>query len=100
MKYLCLGYQRDHAWEAMSDQEQAALRTVRTAATLHFRQGQPAIAEGSAAEPHDQLANVQVLEATDLNHLIALLSRLPWARAGGRVEIRVVEGDVQLEIMR
>jgi hypothetical protein len=98
MKYLCLGYRRDDAWDAMSDPDRAAVRTVRTAAAVQFRNGQPAIAECSAApEPHDQLANVQTLEAEDLNHLIALLSRLDWARASERVEIRPVEGNVQPE---
>ena len=97
MKYLCLGYRRDGAWDAMSDRDRAALRTARTAAALHFRNGQPAVAECPAAEANDQLSNVQVLEAADLNHLIALLSRLAWARESERVEIRSIEDNVRPE---
>jgi len=35
-----------------------------------------------------------VLEATDLNHAIALLSQLPCMRVGGSLEIRAINEDL------
>ena len=118
MKYLCLGYHEEKAWEAMSDSERKALleenfayeRILRkngnwldgkalrgpdAATTLRFENGQASITDGPFAETKEQLGGVMVLEAQDLNHAIQLMSQLPCMRAGGSLEIRPINEEIK-----
>ena len=114
MKYLCLGYHEDATWRAMSDEQRqslvaensayqdllkrnghyldgSALQECRTAATLRFDQGgKVSVTDGPFAETKEQLGGVMLLEATDLNHAIRLMSQLPCMRVGGSLEIRPI----------
>jgi hypothetical protein len=117
MKYLCLGYHQDQIWESMSQSERKAileetaayedllrknghyvdgkaLQGAATATTLRFEKGTMSITDGPFAETKEQLGGVMVLEATDLNHAIALMSQLPCMRLGGCLEIRPINEDV------
>ena len=117
MKYLCMGYHPDAAWDAMSaDQRKAlldetfaygeqlrrsghclddvALQPPRTAATLRFDNGKVSITDGPFAETKEQLGGVMVLEARDLNHAIQLMSRIPCMRLGGSLEIRPINEEI------
>src|SRR5512139_2552788 len=110
MKYICLGYFDEKRWEALSETEQnalmdecfayddvlrrdghfaggEALQSPRNAATLRWTNGNVSITDGPYAETKEQLGGILVLEATDLNHAIQLMSKHPGVR-GGPFEIR------------
>ena len=116
MKYLCLGY-HDETWAAMSEAERKAvldetlayenvlrknghyidskaLNDARSAATLRFEKGSVMVTDGPFAETKEQLGGVLVLEATDLNHAIQLMSQVPCMRLGGAVEIRAINEGI------
>src|SRR5262249_33372941 len=105
MKYVCLGYIEDGKWERMSaDQRKAmmeecfayddqlragghflggeALGSPRNAATLRFDGGKVTITDGPYAETKEQLGGILLLEAKDLNHAIALMSKHPGVGLG------------------
>ena len=105
MKYICLGYFDEKKWEAMSEREQhafmderfdyddvlrkkshfvggEALQSSRNAVTLRWKNGKVSITDGPYAETKQQLGGFGVLEATDLNHAIQLISKHPGVKAG------------------
>jgi hypothetical protein len=112
MKYTCLGYMEEKKWEMMSDSERntmldecfayddalrksghfaggEALQSPRNAATLRWEGGKVSITDGPYAETKEQLGGILVLEATDLNHAIQLMSKHPGVK-GGPFEIRPI----------
>jgi hypothetical protein len=114
MKYICLGYVEEKKWDALSESErntfvedcmaysemlrnrghviaEETLQSVRTATTLRLQNGRVSIADGPYAETEEQLGEILVLEATDLNHAIQLMSRHPGFRLGGCFEVRPAE---------
>ncbi len=117
MKYICLGYMSDDVWEKMSEKDRAnfvdecisyddelrkngnfidgeALQSVRTATTVRSRNGKVTVTDGPFAETKEQLGGIMVLEATDLNHAIQLMSRHPSVRMGGTWEIRPADEQI------
>ena len=117
MKYLCLGYHDEQAWAAMPRQERDALleetfayqellregghylrgdalQSAQNAATLRFKSGEVLLTDGPFAETKEQLGGLMMLEASDLNQAIALMSKLPCMRIGGSVEIRPVNREL------
>lgn len=111
MKYICLGYMEESRWDTMSEQERntfvdecfaydeqlqknghmiggEALQSVRTATTLRYQNGRPAITDGPFAETKEQLGGIMILEARDLDQAIQLISRHPSIRMGGSFEVR------------
>ena len=110
MKYVFLVYQeealvdvlgecRQHAiaGEACDYREQLrqsghllaspALQPIQSATTVRVRFGEAAIADGSVAETKDELRQVWLIEARDLNEAIRLAARMPEARLGS-IEVR------------
>jgi hypothetical protein len=57
------------------------------ATTLRFQNGKVSVTDGPYAETKEQLGGILILEATDLNHAIQLMSKHPGVR-GGPFEIR------------
>lgn len=118
MKYICLGYIEEGVWEKMSESEQKefmnncfayddvlrkkgafvggeALQSSRTATTLKYRDGKVAVTDGPYAETKEQLGGIMILEATDLNHAIELMSKHPsLPLGGGSWEIRPADEQV------
>ena len=113
MKYVCLGYYDEKKWETMSEGERnafidqcfayddvlrkngnfaggEALQSARTAATLRWVNGKVSVTDGPFAEAKEQLGGILVLEASDLNHAIELMSKHPGVKAGP-FEIRPAE---------
>ena len=111
MKYICLGYIDEHMWDRMSESEQKtfidkclvydtelrksghfvggeALQSVRTATTIRQKSGKVSVTDGPFAETKEQLGGIMILEASDLNHAIALMSKHPSVGMGGTWEIR------------
>ena len=97
MKYLCLGYLGDVAWEAMSQRQRESLRRSRAPATLRFIGERLLVLEGPLAHATERLDGALLLEASDLNDAIRLASQLAWLRAGGCVEIRPIEDVLEPE---
>ena len=113
MKYVCLGYYDEKQWGTITESEQnammdecfayddglrkrghfaggEALQSARNATTLRWQNGKVSITDGPYAETKEQLGGILVLEATDLNHAIQLMSKHPGLKAGP-FEIRPVE---------
>jgi len=105
MKYICLGYMNEEASEKMSESELntfmdecftyddelrknghfaggEALQGARNATTLRWRSGKVSVTDGPFAETKEQIGGIMILEATDLNHAIRLLSKHPSLRLG------------------
>ena len=105
MKYICLGYMNEEVWETLSESERQTfmdecfgyddelrqnghyaggegLQEARNAATLKWRSGKVSMTDGPFAESKEQIGGIMILEATDLNHAIRLLSKHPSLRLG------------------
>ncbi len=112
MRYLCLIYENEAAWEALSPAESdaimseyfqftedirkngkylagEALQPTATATTIRVRNGKISTTDGPFAETKEQLGGFYLIEAVDLNDAIQLASRIPSARMGS-IEIRPV----------
>jgi hypothetical protein len=113
MKYICLGYFDEKKWETMSENERnaimdecfayddilrknghfaggEALESPRNATTLGWRNGQVSITDGPYTETKEQLGGILILEATDLNHAVQLMSKHPAVKYGNVFDIRTV----------
>ncbi|MBT1711846.1 hypothetical protein KK062_26630 [Fulvivirgaceae bacterium PWU5] len=105
MKYICLGYMNEEVWETLSENERntfmdecfsydkelrenghfaggEGLQEARNAATLRWRSGKVSVTDGPFAESKEQIGGIMILEATDLNHAVRLLSKHPSLRLG------------------
>ncbi|QVL30729.1 hypothetical protein KIH39_17965 [Telmatocola sphagniphila] len=105
MKYVCLGFY-DEARFAQIPPEEAqkmiedcfayddelrrgghflggeALDSARNAVTLRSKGGQVEVTDGPYVETKETLGGILLLEARDLNHAIALMSRHPGVKMG------------------
>lgn len=120
MKYICLGYLEEKKWDALSESEQEAfikecfayddvlrrngyfvggeaLQSARNAATLRWQNGNVSVTDGPFAETKEQLGGILVLEATDLNHAIQLMSKHPGVRLGS-FEVRPADEEINARI--
>jgi hypothetical protein len=112
MRYLCLIYENETAWEALPPAESEAimneyfqftddirkngkyvageaLQPTASATTVRVRNGKVSTTDGPFAETKEQLGGFYLIEATDLNDAIQVASRIPSARLGS-IEIRPV----------
>lgn len=110
MKFICLGYADPEKFGQMSESELAAaqdeclsyddelrwaghfiggeaLQPPANAVTLRGSAGKVVITDGPFAETKEYLGGILLLEARDLNHAIALMSKHPGVRFGS-FEIR------------
>jgi hypothetical protein len=110
MKYLCLIYQDEAEIDAMPEQEYDAilrevldyrqelqergnyvasspLQSAQTATTIRVRNGKVMITDGPFAETREQIGGFYLIEATDLNDAIRVVSRMPPARIAS-IEVR------------
>ncbi|QDV17715.1 YCII-related domain protein [Gimesia panareensis] len=116
MRFVCLGYY-DEAWlegkseEEISDAMEAcfayddelrrgghflggqALQHASQAVTLRTLNGQVDVTDGPFAETKEQIGGLLFLEARDLNHAIALISKHPGIGMG-LFEIRPVNEEI------
>ena len=122
MKYLCLAYYDEQAFEALPQAEldaivsqcprydqdlresghlllQASLGPSRSTVSVRPRQGRPAVTDGPFAETKELVGGFFVIEARDLNEAIRVASKHPAAHLGERVgwgiEVRPIEGYEQ-----
>jgi hypothetical protein len=114
MKFVCLGYAAEKDWEAKSKSEQdsfiakcfayddellsggnwveggQALQGACKTKTLRLQNGRVIVTDGPFAETKEQLGGFGVLEARDMDHAIALISKHPGVGLGP-FEIRPVD---------
>jgi hypothetical protein len=112
MKYLCLVYLEESAFDAMSEREKeqltndcldsdedlrrrgyyitsAALQPVAAATTVRMRNGRISATDGPFAETKEHLGGIVLIEARDLNDAIQAAASSPMARIGC-IEVRPV----------
>lgn len=105
MKFVCLGYYDEKAWDAMTEAGQnsftdeclgyddvlkknghsvggEALQPAKSAATLWYKKGKVVVTDGPYAETKEQIGGIVFLEARDLNHAVELMSKHPALKAG------------------
>jgi len=70
-----------------------ALQPPGTAVTLRFRAGKVEVTDGPYVETKEYLGGILILEARDLNHAIALMSKHPGVRFGP-FEIRPADEQI------
>jgi hypothetical protein len=109
MKYVCLGFYDEAKFAAMSpeqvqkmfDESFAYDDELRRgghwlggealdadAVTLRMKEGKVEVTDGPFAETKETLGGILLLEARDLNHAIALMSKHPAVGRGNIFEIR------------
>lgn len=116
MKFVCMGFIEESKQASLSDAEGQrmmeecfayddelrrgghflggeALRSAREAVTLRTIDGKVEVTDGPYAETKEMLGGILLLEARDLNHAIALMSRHPGVRMGP-FEIRPADETV------
>ena len=105
MRFICLGYADATVFSSMSKEEMEsamdecfayddvlrrgghfaggeALQEAKTAVTLRYGAKGVEVTDGPYAETKEYLGGILILEARDLNHAIALMSKHPGVRFG------------------
>jgi hypothetical protein len=111
MKYVCLGFYDEAKFTQLSQADAQrmmeecfayddvlrrgghflggeALDSARNAVTLRMNQGKIDVTDGPYVETKETLGGILLLEALDLNHAIALMSKHPALKMGNLFEIR------------
>ena len=105
MKYVCLGFYDEARFASLSPEEGQkmmeeclayddelrrgghfaggeALDSARNAVTLRMKDGALQVTDGPFVETKETLGGILLLEARDLNHAIALMSKHPGVKIG------------------
>lgn len=105
MKFVCLGYIDEAKFAEVSQEEGhkmmeecfayddvlrrgghfiggEALDTVRKAVTLRMKDGEVEATDGPYAETKEMLGGILLLEARDMEHAVALMSKHPGVKVG------------------
>jgi len=105
MKYVCLGFFDEKQFSQIPQEEAQrmmeeclayddelrqgghfiggeALDSARNAATLRSKNGEVEVTDGPYVETKETLGGILLLEARDLNHAIALMSKHPGLKMG------------------
>ncbi len=111
MKYVCLGFYDEAKFAAMPQEQEQRLfdesfayddelrrgghwlgaefiESGRNAVTLRKKEGKVEVTDGPFVETKETLGCILLLEARDLNHAIALMSKHPGVGVGNIFEIR------------
>ena len=105
MKFICFGYFDESKWAGMSEADGKAfmnecfayddvlrknghfaggegLQSPQDARTLRWKNGKVIVTDGPYAETKEQLGGILLLEAHDLEHAVALMSKHPGVKFG------------------
>lgn len=116
MKFICMGFLDETAFEAIPQAEQLAmmeecfayddelrrgghflggeaLQGVANAVTLRPEGGKVTVCDGPFAETKEHLGGILLLEARDMNHAISLMSKHPGVKFGP-FEIRPADESI------
>lgn len=120
MKFICMGFIEESKYLALSEAEGQrmmeecfayddelrrgghfiggeALQSAKNAVTLRARNGSIDVTDGPYVETKEMLGGILLLEARDLNHAIALMSRHPGVKVGP-FEIRPAAEETNKQI--
>ena len=75
-----------------------ALQPTATATTVRVRSGKLVTTDGPFAETKEQLGGFLVLEASDLNEAIRLMSQHPCLRLGSVMELRPINEELTQQL--
>ncbi len=113
MRYMLLIYKDEKWWDEMTVQERGAifqeavefsealrpsglyqggepLEPTSTATTVRMKHGKAVMTDGPFAETKEQLAGYSLVEAKDLDEVLAVAARHPLVRAGLSIEVRPI----------
>jgi hypothetical protein len=113
MRYMLLIYRDEKRWDEMSVQDKGKifqdavefsegfrmsgfyvggdpLEPTSTATTVRMKSGKTLMTDGPFAETKEQLAGYTIVEAKDLDEVLAFASRHPLVRAGLSIEVRPI----------
>jgi hypothetical protein len=116
MKFICMGFLDETAFDAIPQAEQLAmmeecfayddelrrgghflggeaLQGVASAVTLRSESGKVTVCDGPFAETKEHLGGILLLEARDMNHAISLMSKHPGVKFGP-FEIRPADESI------
>jgi hypothetical protein len=117
MKYLCLAYEEERIFHAMTDSDWQGLReetldyvdslresghlidarplqSATTAVTVRVRKGRSSVTDGPYAETKEQLGGYFLIEARDLAEAVRIAESWPSARLGS-IEVRPIEEELR-----
>lgn len=117
MKFICLGYFDEAKFNQLPEARRAnlmnecfdydaelirnghftggeALTPPKSAVTVRAQQGKAVVTDGPYVETKEFLGGILMLEARDLNHAIALMSKHPGVLCGG-FEIRASDESIE-----
>ena len=112
MRYLCLIYENEKAWQQMSEADMQkgmaeyntftesikkngnyvggeALQPTKTAKSVRVRNGKISTTDGPYVETKEQLGGYYLIKAKDLNDAVQVASRIPGAK-NGTIEVRPI----------
>jgi hypothetical protein len=113
MRYMLLIYKDEKMWDEMMVEEKGAiyqeaveysearrpsgfylagepLQDTNTATTVRMKNGKEVITDGPFAETKEQLGGYTIVEAKDLDEVLAFAARHPLVRAGLSIEVRPI----------
>ena len=113
MRYMLLIYKDESVYDKLSVQERSAifkeanefsealrpsgfyqggepLEPTSTATTVRMNNGKALTTDGPFAETKEQLAGYTIVEAKDLDEVLAFAARHPLVRAGLSIEVRPI----------
>ena len=113
MRYMLLIYKDEELWDGMPGQERVAayqaavelseglrvsgfyqggdpLHPASTATTVRMRNGRTVTTDGPFAETKEQLGGYSIVEAENLDEVLAFAARHPLLRAGLSIEVRPI----------
>ena len=113
MRYMLLIYKDEKMWDEMTMEEKGAiyqeaveysearrpsgfyqggepLQDTNTATTVRMENGKEVITDGPFAETKEQLGGYTIVEAKDLDEVLAFVARHPLVRAGLSIEVRPI----------
>ena len=113
MRYMLLMCRDEERWDVMSVEEKATiyleaveysaarrasgfyeggspLEPTSTATTVRLKDGKAVITDGPFAETKEQLGGYSIVEAKDLDEVLAFVARHPLLRGGHTIEVRPI----------
>jgi hypothetical protein len=113
MRYMLLMCRDEERWDAMSVEERRAiyrqaveyseagrrsgfylggdpLEPASTATTVRMKDGKTVITDGPFAETKELLGGYNIVEARDLDEVLAFVARHPLLRGGHTIEVRPI----------
>ena len=113
MRYMLLIYKDENVYDPMPAEERGAifqeatdysearrasgfyeggepLESTHTATTVRMKNGKALTTDGPFAETKEQLAGYTIVEAKDLDEVLAFAARHPLVRAGLSIEVRPI----------